>query len=281
LIQNNNFILSELNVHRVVITAILLAAKFFDDAYYNNAYYAKVGGVLVSEMNGLEVEFLFRINFSLHVKHDVFIKYQDELVSHAVGAGLEQHQQLQLQQHQQQQQQNHESIGMTGNMSMEQTPNHQQQQIQQPQFMGPVPTVVAGANQNISQTITSAIPCGNVTPSPPPQSMDCSQPHQQPLQDMNSIQYQHPQNNIYQHQQPQKQHQSIQVIPIQQPSQQQTVVVPPQPSKNYQIQNNANIIIHPTSTADVLFNACCPYGNRLNPNPSSSGLFNTVTRIYQ
>ena len=48
LIQRNNFLLTELNVHRVVITAVLLAAKFFDDAYYNNAYYAKVGGVLVS-----------------------------------------------------------------------------------------------------------------------------------------------------------------------------------------------------------------------------------------
>lgn len=89
LIQRNNFILSELNVHRVCVTAILLAAKFFDDAYYNNAYYAKVGGVLVSEMNGLEVEFLFRINFSLHVTPEVFVKYQEELISHAIGAGLE------------------------------------------------------------------------------------------------------------------------------------------------------------------------------------------------
>lgn len=51
LIQVNNFILTELNVHRVAITSILLAAKFFDDAYYNNAYYAKVGGVLVSEID--------------------------------------------------------------------------------------------------------------------------------------------------------------------------------------------------------------------------------------
>eukprot|EP00559_Dactyliosolen_fragilissimus_P003147 CAMPEP_0184865946 /NCGR_PEP_ID=MMETSP0580-20130426/19896_1 /TAXON_ID=1118495 /ORGANISM="Dactyliosolen fragilissimus" /LENGTH=320 /DNA_ID=CAMNT_0027365351 /DNA_START=216 /DNA_END=1179 /DNA_ORIENTATION=- len=89
LIQKNNFVLTGLNVHRVVITAVLLAAKFFDDAYYNNAYYAKVGGVLVSEMNGLEVEFLFRINFSLHVTPAVFSKYQAELVSHAIGAGLE------------------------------------------------------------------------------------------------------------------------------------------------------------------------------------------------
>eukprot|EP00538_Stauroneis_constricta_P008935 CAMPEP_0119570592 /NCGR_PEP_ID=MMETSP1352-20130426/43692_1 /TAXON_ID=265584 /ORGANISM="Stauroneis constricta, Strain CCMP1120" /LENGTH=389 /DNA_ID=CAMNT_0007620261 /DNA_START=1096 /DNA_END=2265 /DNA_ORIENTATION=- len=85
LIQRKNFYLTELNVHRVVLTAILLAAKFFDDAYYNNAYYSKVGGVLVSEMNGLEVDFLFRINFSLHVTPDVFQQYKDELLSHCIA----------------------------------------------------------------------------------------------------------------------------------------------------------------------------------------------------
>mmetsp|Transcript_4424 Transcript_4424/g.10692 ORF Transcript_4424/g.10692 Transcript_4424/m.10692 type:complete len:437 (+) Transcript_4424:519-1829(+) len=88
LIERNNFLLTELNVHRVVITAILLAAKFFDDAYYNNAYYAKVGGVLVSELNGLEVDFLFRINFSLHVQPEVFEKYKAELVAHSINSGL-------------------------------------------------------------------------------------------------------------------------------------------------------------------------------------------------
>jgi hypothetical protein len=88
LIQRNNFLLTELNVHRVVITAVLLAAKFFDDAYYNNAYYSKVGGVLISEMNGLEVDFLFRINFSLHVTPEVFEKYKAELIAHSGGSGL-------------------------------------------------------------------------------------------------------------------------------------------------------------------------------------------------
>lgn len=89
LIQRNNFLLTDLNVHRVAITAVLLAAKFFDDAYYNNAYYAKVGGVLVSEMNSLEVEFLFRVNFSLHVSPEVFQKYHDELACHANGKGID------------------------------------------------------------------------------------------------------------------------------------------------------------------------------------------------
>lgn len=62
-----------------------MAAKFFDDAYYNNAYYAKVGGVTVSELNSLEVEFLFRINFSLRVSPELYRKYHEELLSHAVA----------------------------------------------------------------------------------------------------------------------------------------------------------------------------------------------------
>ena len=44
----------------------MLAAKFFDDQYFNNAYYAKVGGVPTNEMNTLEVEFLFMSNFTLY-----------------------------------------------------------------------------------------------------------------------------------------------------------------------------------------------------------------------
>ena len=42
LIQKDSFALTALNVHRVLITSVMIAAKFFDDQYYNNAYYAKV-----------------------------------------------------------------------------------------------------------------------------------------------------------------------------------------------------------------------------------------------
>ena len=89
LIQRNSFLLTDLNVHRVVVTAVLLAAKFFDDAYYNNAYYAKVGGVLVSEMNALEVEFLFKIDFGLRVPPEVFERYRAELLSHSSAVEMD------------------------------------------------------------------------------------------------------------------------------------------------------------------------------------------------
>ena len=35
--------LAPLNIHRLLLTAILLAAKFTDDHYFNTAFYARVG----------------------------------------------------------------------------------------------------------------------------------------------------------------------------------------------------------------------------------------------
>ena len=61
----------------------MLAAKFFDDQYFNNAYYAKVGGVPCNEINSLEVEFLFMTNFSLFVGTDTYRQYYTELCNHA------------------------------------------------------------------------------------------------------------------------------------------------------------------------------------------------------
>ncbi len=82
LIQGNNLTLTSLNVHRVIITSVMLGAKFFDDQYFNNAYYAKVGGVPCPEMNSLELEFLFSINFSLQVSGEVYNRYRGELATH-------------------------------------------------------------------------------------------------------------------------------------------------------------------------------------------------------
>ncbi|KVI00544.1 cyclin-U4-1-like [Cynara cardunculus var. scolymus] len=63
------------NVHRLLITSVMVAAKFMDDMYYNNAYYAKVGGISTTEMNFLEVDFLFGLGFQLNVNPTTFHTY--------------------------------------------------------------------------------------------------------------------------------------------------------------------------------------------------------------
>ena len=82
--NNSTFIVNSLNVHRLLITSIMLAAKHFDDHYYNNEYYAKIGGVSTNELNILEVELLFMLNFNLFVTPDQFSQYYIELCRHAV-----------------------------------------------------------------------------------------------------------------------------------------------------------------------------------------------------
>ncbi|KAL4569765.1 hypothetical protein LXL04_025408 [Taraxacum kok-saghyz] len=64
-----------LNVHRLLVTSIMVAAKILDDVHYNNAFYARVGGVTNVELNRLEVEFLFMLDFELTVTSRVFESY--------------------------------------------------------------------------------------------------------------------------------------------------------------------------------------------------------------
>eukprot|EP00897_Mesotaenium_endlicherianum_P010948 jgi/Mesen1/9882/ME000070S09164 len=73
--RNPELPLTSLSVHRLLITCIMAAAKFLDDAYFNNAFYAKVGGVTTGEMNRLELELLFRLDFRLHVTTAEFGAY--------------------------------------------------------------------------------------------------------------------------------------------------------------------------------------------------------------
>jgi hypothetical protein len=115
IIELKSIVLTRLNIHRLLIAAVQVAAKYLDDLFYNNAFYAKLGGVSTQEMNTLELEFLMMIGFSLHVKETVFNAYFAELKCYntantqenaqpnqvPVQVQMMQHQQL----HQQQQQQ--------------------------------------------------------------------------------------------------------------------------------------------------------------------------------
>ncbi len=55
------------NVHRLAFISTMIAWKFFNDEYYSNSYYAKVGGISLRECNKLEIFFLFNIDFSLQI----------------------------------------------------------------------------------------------------------------------------------------------------------------------------------------------------------------------
>lgn len=60
----------------------MLAAKYNDDAFYKNVYYAKVGGISLAEMNTLEALFAEILDYSFFVKTEDFNKYLHKLAEY-------------------------------------------------------------------------------------------------------------------------------------------------------------------------------------------------------
>eukprot|EP00914_Ancora_sagittata_P007210 GHVO01014268.1.p1 GENE.GHVO01014268.1~~GHVO01014268.1.p1 ORF type:complete len:500 (-),score=40.78 GHVO01014268.1:198-1697(-) len=83
---HDRFTICLLNIHRLMITSVMLATKFFDDVYYSNAFYARVGGVKTREINSLESHFLSLINYQLFVSPQEYDKYRRDVLFHA-GVG--------------------------------------------------------------------------------------------------------------------------------------------------------------------------------------------------
>lgn len=70
--SNRDFKITELNVHRLLLAAIITAAKVQDDDFYSNAYYSKVGGVCPEELLTLEAEFMLLLGWRCHVTVEDF-----------------------------------------------------------------------------------------------------------------------------------------------------------------------------------------------------------------
>lgn len=75
----------DLNVHRLLVIAVMVAVKFHDDVYYSNAYYAKVGGLSLKEVNALEAKLVTLLDWNLVVAPGEYQLYHS-LVCQATGA---------------------------------------------------------------------------------------------------------------------------------------------------------------------------------------------------
>ncbi|KAL9536948.1 hypothetical protein MBANPS3_012224 [Mucor bainieri] len=74
------FTIDSFNIHRLIIAGVMVSSKFFSDVFYTNTRYAKVGGLPVSELNSLELEFLKLNGFNLTVPISELQKYGDQLL---------------------------------------------------------------------------------------------------------------------------------------------------------------------------------------------------------
>eukprot|EP00181_Compsopogon_caeruleus_P004833 CAMPEP_0184680108 /NCGR_PEP_ID=MMETSP0312-20130426/2970_1 /TAXON_ID=31354 /ORGANISM="Compsopogon coeruleus, Strain SAG 36.94" /LENGTH=290 /DNA_ID=CAMNT_0027129993 /DNA_START=522 /DNA_END=1394 /DNA_ORIENTATION=- len=72
--------LNSWSAHRILITAVMIAAKVQDDIYYNNSFYAKIGGLTVKELNHLELLLLKSLKFRTFVSHEDFKTSERNLI---------------------------------------------------------------------------------------------------------------------------------------------------------------------------------------------------------
>jgi hypothetical protein len=72
------------NFQRLFLVSVMTAAKYLDDFYYSNKHWAEVGGITTQEINKLELEFLFRMGFNLHMQREEYDWCAPQIVTHQV-----------------------------------------------------------------------------------------------------------------------------------------------------------------------------------------------------
>lgn len=73
--------LTSLSVHRLFITAVVLACKYFDDVSYNLMYYSKVGGLPYKELANLEINMLRILDFRLDISAQKFVAIEKQMLT--------------------------------------------------------------------------------------------------------------------------------------------------------------------------------------------------------
>jgi hypothetical protein len=85
--MHSEFIVSAMNVHRLLATSVVVAAKYHDDVFYSNGHYARVAGVKVEELSLLEEKFLLMIDWRLYVDPLEYEQYLYQGVMTVAGQG--------------------------------------------------------------------------------------------------------------------------------------------------------------------------------------------------
>ncbi|KAI4599212.1 hypothetical protein KJ359_002171 [Pestalotiopsis sp. 9143b] len=84
-----DFTINTLTVHRFLITAATVAGKGLSDSFWNNSFYARVGGVKIAELKLLELEFLYRVDWKIIPNPEVLVAYYKGLVDRCDGYTLQ------------------------------------------------------------------------------------------------------------------------------------------------------------------------------------------------
>ncbi|RAH78483.1 cyclin-domain-containing protein [Aspergillus japonicus CBS 114.51] len=83
------FTVSSLTIHRFLITSATVASKGLSDSFWTNKTYARVGGISMTELALLELEFLFRVEWRIVPEPEVLVDYYQSLVERCDGYAIQ------------------------------------------------------------------------------------------------------------------------------------------------------------------------------------------------
>ncbi|CAG8160263.1 unnamed protein product [Penicillium salamii] len=83
------FTVSSLTIHRFLITSATVASKGLSDSFWTNKTYARVGGIGMTELAMLELEFLFKVEWRIVPQPEVLVDYYQSLVDRCDGFEIE------------------------------------------------------------------------------------------------------------------------------------------------------------------------------------------------
>lgn len=75
-ISRTHIPLSNLNIHRLLITTIVLSIKLNEDEIYKNDYYANLGGIKLELLNSMESVLIKLFDWRLHISAETYESYK-------------------------------------------------------------------------------------------------------------------------------------------------------------------------------------------------------------
>ena len=76
---DGDIVISEYNIHRILLASIFLSLKYNEDILFSTKYYSKIFGIHIKELILLERKFLEIINFNVFVSDNIYEQYSNYL----------------------------------------------------------------------------------------------------------------------------------------------------------------------------------------------------------
>ena len=78
--HKNDFKITQKNIYKLILTSLIVAAKYNEDSTYSMTIFSKIGGITMTELNNLELKFLFMIHFDLYIDKELYYNYYNNLM---------------------------------------------------------------------------------------------------------------------------------------------------------------------------------------------------------